>query len=42
MQRITKDYEVDIYRIILAIGRRYGMDVAYEIMSDTVAEKRLK
>lgn len=42
LRNVMNDYEVDIYRIILAIGRRYGMDVAYEIMSDTVVEKRLK
>jgi len=39
---LMNDYEVDIYRLVMAVGRRYGMDVAYEIMSDTVAEKRLK
>ncbi len=42
IRNIMNDYEVDIYRLVLAVGRRYGMDVAYEIMSDTVAEKRLK
>ena len=26
----------------LLSGKRYGMDTAYEIMSDTVAEKRLR
>ncbi|GAB4407833.1 MAG: hypothetical protein Kow00123_20840 [Anaerolineales bacterium] len=39
---IMHDYEVDMYRLVLAIGKRYGMDTAYEIMSDTVAEKRLR
>jgi hypothetical protein len=36
------DFEVDIYRLILGIGKRYGIDVAYEIMSDTVVEKRMR
>ena len=36
------DYEVDMYRLVLAVGKRYGMDKAFEIMSDTVAEKRLR
>jgi len=39
---MMNDYEVDMYRLILAVGKRYGLDTAYEIMSDTVAEKRLK
>lgn len=39
---MMKDYEVDIYRLILAVGDRYGRDTAYEIMSDTVTDKRLK
>jgi len=39
---IMHDYEVDMYRLVISIGKRYGMDTAYEIMSDTVAEKRLK
>jgi len=39
---IMHDYEVDMYRLVIAIGKRFGMDTAYEIMSDTVAEKRLK
>lgn len=42
LRDMMNDYEVDIYRIILEIGRRYGIDTAYEIMSATVAEKRLK
>ena len=42
VRTMMNDYEVDIYRIIMAVGRRYGMDTAYEIMSDTVTEKRLK
>jgi hypothetical protein len=36
------DYEVDMYRLVLSIGNRYGMDTAYAIMSDTVADKRLR
>ena len=39
---MMNDYEVDMYRLILAVGNRYGKDTAYEIMSDTVADKRLK
>jgi len=39
---MMNDYEVDMYRLILAVGRRYGRDTAYEIMSETVADKRLK
>jgi hypothetical protein len=39
---MMNDYEVDMYRLILAVGNRYGLDTAYEIMSETVAEKRLK
>jgi hypothetical protein len=36
------DYEVDMYRLVLSIGKHYGMDRAYEIMSETVADKRLR
>lgn len=39
---VMRDYEVDLYRLILAVGDRYGRDEAFEIMSDTVADKRLK
>ena len=39
---MMNDYEVDMYRLILAVGRRYGRDTAYEIMSETVTDKRLK
>jgi hypothetical protein len=39
---MMNDYEVDMYRLILAVGKRYGMDTAFEIMSETVADKRLK
>lgn len=42
LRDLMNDYEVDIYRIIIEVGRRYGMATAYEIMSATVAEKRLK
>jgi hypothetical protein len=39
---MMNDYEVDMYRLILAVGKRYGLDTAYEIMSETVTDKRLK
>jgi hypothetical protein len=39
---MMNDYEVDMYRLILAVGKRYGRDTAYEIMSETVTDKRLK
>jgi hypothetical protein len=39
---VMHDYEVDMYRLVLSIGKRYGMDTAYAIMSDTVADKRLR
>jgi hypothetical protein len=39
---MMNDYEVDLYRLILAVGKRYGRDTAYEIMSETVTDKRLK
>lgn len=42
VRNMMNDYEVDIYRLILAVGDRYGRDTAYEIMSDTVTDKRLK
>jgi len=42
VKEMMNDYEVDIYRLILAVGKRYGMDTAFEIMSETVTEKRLK
>lgn len=41
-RNIMNDFQVDIYRLVIAVGRRYGMDTAYEIMCDMVAEKRLK
>jgi hypothetical protein len=42
VRAVMHDYEVDMYRLVLSIGKRYGMDTGYELMSDTVAEKRLK
>ena len=39
VRAVMHDYEVDMYRLVISIGKRYGMDKAYEIMSDTVAEK---
>lgn len=42
VRAVMQDYEVDMYRLVLSIGKRYGMDTAYEIMSDTVADKRLR
>ncbi len=41
VREVMHDYEVDMYRLVLSIAKRYGKDTAYEIMSDTVAEKRL-
>ncbi len=42
VRAVMHDYEVDMYRLVMAVGKRYGMDTAYEIMSDTVTEKRLR
>jgi hypothetical protein len=42
VRSVMHDYEVDMYRLVLSIGKHYGMDKAYEIMSETVAVKRLK
>jgi hypothetical protein len=42
LKDIMNDYEVDMYRLILAVGKRYGQDTAFEIMSETVTDKRLK
>jgi hypothetical protein len=42
VRTVMYDYEVDMYRLVLSIGNHYGMDKAYEIMSETVADKRLK
>lgn len=39
---VMNDCEVDIYRLIIAVGKLCGMDKAYEIMSDTVVEKRMR
>jgi hypothetical protein len=40
-RNVMNDFEVDIYRIILGIAKVYGKEKAYEIMSDTVVEKRM-
>jgi hypothetical protein len=42
VRAVMHDYEVDMYRLVMTIGKRYGMDTAYAIMSETVAEKRLR
>jgi hypothetical protein len=42
VRAVMHDYEVDMYRLVMALGRHSGMDTAYAIMSETVAEKRLK
>jgi hypothetical protein len=42
VRTVMHDYEVDMYRLVLSIGKHYGMDKAYEIMSETVADKRLR
>jgi hypothetical protein len=42
VRAVMHDYEVDMYRLVLSIGKHYGMDKAYEIMSETVAAKRLR
>jgi hypothetical protein len=42
VRTVMNDFEVDIFRLILGIGKVYGMDKAYEIMSDTVVEKRMR
>jgi hypothetical protein len=42
VRAVMHDYEVDMYRLVIAVGRRYGMEEAFEIMSETVAEKRLR
>jgi hypothetical protein len=42
VRAVMHDYEVDMYRLVMAVGKRYGMDTAYEIMSETVTEKRLR
>jgi hypothetical protein len=39
---VMHDYEVDMYRLVMTVGSKYGMDQAYELMSDTVAQKRLR
>jgi len=42
VRAVMHDYEVDMYRLVMSVGKHYGMDTAFEIMSETVAEKRLK
>jgi hypothetical protein len=42
VRAVMHDYEVDMYRLVLSIERHYGRDTAYEIMSETVADKRLR
>jgi hypothetical protein len=42
VRAVMHDYEVDMYRLVMTIGKHHGMDQAYAIMSETVAEKRLK
>lgn len=42
VREIMHDYEVDMYRLVIAVGDRFGWDTAYEMMFATVAEKRLK
>ena len=42
VRNVIYDYETTIYRLVLRIGKRYGMDTAYEIMSEGVAERRLR
>jgi hypothetical protein len=42
VRTVMHDYEVDMYRLVLSIGKHYGMEKAYEIMSETVAVKRLR
>jgi hypothetical protein len=42
VREVMHDYEVDMYRLVLSFGKHYGMERAFEIMSETVAQKRLK
>jgi hypothetical protein len=42
MRNVIYDYETTIYRLLLRVGKRYGMDAAYEIMSEGIAERRLR
>jgi len=42
VRAVMHDYEVDMYRLVLSIAKHYGKDKAYEIMSETVADKRLR
>lgn len=42
VRAVMHDYEVDMYRLVISIGKHYGMEKAYEIMSETVSQKRLR
>ena len=42
VRSVIYDYETTIYRLLLRVGGRYGMNTAYEIMSENVAERRLR
>jgi hypothetical protein len=42
VRNVIYDYETTIYRLLLRVGKRYGMDTAYEIMSEGIAERRLR
>ncbi len=42
VRAVMQDYEVDMYRLVLTIGKHYGQEKAYELMSETVSQKRLR
>jgi hypothetical protein len=42
VRNVIYDYETTIYRLLLRVGKRYGMDTAYELMSEGIAERRLR
>lgn len=42
VRAVMHDYEVDMYRLVLSIAKHYGLERAYEIMSETVSDKRLR
>jgi hypothetical protein len=42
VRTVIYDYETTIYRLVIRIGKRYGMDTAYEIMSEGIVERRLR
>jgi hypothetical protein len=42
VRNVIYDYETTLYRLVLRIGKRYGMDTAYELMSEGIAERRLR